>query len=104
MRRAKKTFSRSRTIRCFSTSVLSEIALFQAIVEIGCRVQFAVIFDFLIASRFYYRPVLERELIDRVLEVLFFHEYALERFRVEAEGGTALQALLMCIQIDVFEF
>src|SRR6266853_143174 len=98
MRRAKITFSRSRTIGCFSTSVLSEIALFQAIVEIGCRVQFAVIFDFLIASRFYYRPVLERELVERVLQVLLLHQYALERFRIEAKRGTALKALLMCIQ------
>src|SRR3989440_709011 len=71
--------------------------------QIRRGVELAVVIDLLIAACLHDRAVLERELIDRVLEVLLFHEYALERFRVEAEGRAALQPLLVCIQIDVFE-
>ena len=64
----------------------------------------AVIFDVLIPARFNDRAIIEREPVDGVLEVLFFHQHALERLGVEAEGGAALESLLVCIQIDVLEF
>src|SRR5580692_2195069 len=61
------------------------------------------VLDLLVATHFDHRAVLERELVERVLQVLFLHQHALKRFRIEAEGGAALQALLVCIQIDVLE-
>ena len=49
------------------------------------------------------RAVLEREHVGRVLQVLLLHQHALERLRVEAERGAALQALLVGVEVDVLE-
>src|SRR5438046_3607649 len=41
----------------------------------------STLFPYTTLFRSHDRAVLKRELIDRVLEILLFHEYALERFR-----------------------
>src|SRR5204863_2024528 len=79
------------------------IPVLDRIKQIRRGVELAVVIDLLIAACLHDRAVLERELIDRVLEVLLLHQHALERFRVEAEGGAALKPLLVCVQIDVLE-
>src|SRR5579863_7028895 len=95
IRRATATLLGSGTMRHrASTSVPAEISLFQAIEQIRGRVHLTVVIDLLVASRPDHRAVLEREPIDGVLEVLLLHQHALERLRVEAEGGAAFESLL----------
>ena len=65
--------------------------------------RFAVVLDLFVALEFDRRTVFERKRIDGVLQVLLLHEYALERFRIEAERRAAFQALLVGIQVDVLE-
>src|SRR5207253_4194844 len=86
-----------------SVSEAAVVPVANRIKQIRRGVELAVVIDLLIAACLHDRAVLERELIDRVLEVLLFHEYALEGFGIEAESGAALQPLLVCIQIDVLE-
>src|SRR6202045_2807832 len=90
-------------IVCSRRSQAPVIPVPNGVKQICRRVDLAVVIDLLIATHFDHRAVLERELVERVLQVLFLHQHALERFRIEAEGGAALQPLLMCIQIDVLE-
>src|SRR5213076_2299735 len=90
-------------LRSVHASHAPVVPVLDRIKQIGRGVELAVVIDFLIAACLHDRAVLKRELIDRVLKILLFHEYALERFRVEAESGAALQPLLVCIQIDVLE-
>src|ERR1700686_3241402 len=97
------TILRSLLIAIISASHAPVVPVLDRIEQIGGGVDLAVVIDLLVATHFDHRAVLERELVERVLQVLFLHQHALKRFRIEAEGGAALQALLMCIQIDVFE-
>src|SRR6266403_130542 len=97
------TILRSILMVIINASHAPVVPVLDRIEQIGGGVDLAVVIDLLIATHFDHRPVLERELVERVLQVLFLHQHALERFRIEAEGGAALQALLMCIQIDVLE-
>src|SRR5580698_4175581 len=79
------------------------VAFFQRIVEIRGGMHLAVVFDLLVAPRLDLRAVLQREHVDGVLEIILFHQHALERLRIEAERGAALQSLLVRIQIDALE-
>src|SRR6202140_2584859 len=97
------TILRSLLIAIISASHAPVVPVLDRIEQIGGGVNLAVVVDLLVATHFDHRPVLERELVERVLQVLLLHQHALERFRIEAEGGATLQALLMCIQIDVLE-
>src|SRR5882762_8920763 len=97
------TILRSILIAIISASHAPVVPVLDRIEQIGGGVDLAVVVDLLVATHFDHRAVLERELVERVLQVLFLHQHALKRFRIEAEGGAALQPLLMCIQIDVFE-
>src|SRR5207249_3931241 len=81
-------------LRSAHASQAPVVPVLDRIKQVGRGVDLAVVIDFLIAACLHDRAVLKRELIDRVLEILLFHEYALERFRVEAESGAALQPLL----------
>ena len=65
--------------------------------------QLAVVLDFLVALGLHHRAVLELEAVGGVLQVGFLHQHALEGGRVEAEGGAALQALLVGVKVDVLE-
>src|ERR1700704_4864830 len=97
------TILRSILMVITSASHAPVVPVLDRIEQIGGGVDLAVVIDLLVATHFDHRAVLERELVERVLQVLFLHQHALERFRIEAERGAALQALLMCIQIDVLE-
>src|SRR5579871_584797 len=84
-------------------SELPVIAFLERVEQVRGRVLLAVVFDFLVAARLDLGAVIHREHVGRVLEVLFLHENALVRLRVEAEGRAALQPLVVGIQIDVLE-
>src|ERR1700730_3215024 len=84
-------------------SKLPVVAFFQGIEEIRGGMHFAVIFDFLIASRLDFRAVLQREHVGGVLEIVLLDQNTLECLRIEAERGAALQALVKGVHIDVLE-
>src|SRR5205085_1981555 len=82
---------------------LAVITFLECVVEIRGGVLLTVVLDLLVALHRDLGAVLEREHVGRVLEVVFLHEHALERFRVEAEGRATLQILLVGVQVDVLE-
>src|SRR5690606_32472910 len=84
-------------------SELAVVTLFQGIVEVGGGMDFAVVLDLLVALGLDYRAVFQRELVGGVLEILLGHQYALEGFRVEAEGGAAFETLVVGIKVDALE-
>src|SRR5688572_8574471 len=84
-------------------SELPVVAFFERVVEIRSGVFFTVVLDLFVALRRDLGAVLEREHVGGVLEVIFLLVHALERLRIEAERGAALQVLLMGVQVDVFE-
>ncbi len=63
----------------------------------------AVVLDLLVAFNFDHRAIIQGEAISGVLEVLLFDQHALEGFGIEAEGGAALEALLVGVEVDVLE-
>src|SRR5690606_33639249 len=84
-------------------SELAVVALFQGIVEVGGGVDLAVVFDLLVALGIDDLAVLQREAVRGVLEVLLGYQYALEGFRIGAEGGAPLEALVVGIKVDALE-
>src|SRR5512139_682313 len=84
-------------------SELAVIAFLQRIEQVRCGVHLAVVLDRLVALERHLGAVLEREHVGRVLEVLLLDQYALKRLRVEAEGGAALEPLLVRVEVDVLE-
>ena len=63
----------------------------------------AVVFDFLTALQLHHASIFQLELVGGVVQILFLDQHTLKSFRVEAEGGTALQALLVGILINPLE-
>src|ERR1700730_8722921 len=84
-------------------SELPVVAFFQGIEQIRRGVHLAVIFDLLIPARFDFRAVFQREYVSGVLEIVLLDQNTLERFRIEAKRGAALQALFEGVQVDVLE-
>src|SRR5688500_14831872 len=76
-------------------SELPVVAFFQRVEEVRGGVPLAVVLDLFIAPQRHLAAVVQRERISGVLQILFLHQHALERFRVEAEGGAALQPLVV---------
>src|SRR5690606_31974493 len=85
------------------SSELSVVALFQGVEQVGRGVGLAVVLDFLVAAGLDRGPVLELEAVGGVGEVGLLHQHALEGGGVEAEGGAALQPLLVGVEVDVLE-
>src|SRR5207342_1201438 len=83
-----------------STSELAVVTLFQRIEQVGGGVHLAVVFDLLVALDLDHAAVFEFEAVGGVLEIGFLHQHALERGGVEAEGGAALEALLVGVAVD----
>src|SRR5579883_872868 len=71
-------------------SELPVVAFLEGVEEIGGGMHFAVVLDLLVAPHLHLAAVLQREHVGRVLEVVLLDQHALERLRVEAEGGAAL--------------
>src|SRR5437870_10620410 len=90
-------------LRSAHASQAPVIPVLDRIEQVGRGVDLAVVVDLLVTAGLEHRPVVEREPVDGVLEVLLLHQNALEGFGIEAESGAALQPLLVCIQIDVLE-
>src|ERR1700734_2335003 len=86
-----------------TSSVASVVAVLHGIKQVRRGVHLTVVLDFLVTARLYDRTVIERELVNRILQVLLFHQHALERLRIEAERGAALQTLLVGVEINVLE-
>src|SRR3546814_18478142 len=64
---------------------------------------FRSVFDLLVARDFHHGAVVELEAVGGVGKVGFLDQHALEGSRVEAEGGAALQSLLVGVAVDVLE-
>ena len=84
-------------------SELSVDTFFEGIEQVGGRMDFAVVFDFLVTLNRHFLTVLEGELVVGVLKILVLNQNTLEGFRIETEGGTALQALFCGVQINILE-
>src|SRR6185437_2415791 len=84
-------------------SELAVVTLFQGIEQVGGGVGFAVVFDFLVALHLDHAAVFQLEAVGGVGKVGVLHQHALEGGRVEAEGGAALQAFLVGVEVDVLE-
>src|SRR5271165_3754290 len=91
------------SILIWAMSKFPVIAFFQRIEEIRRGVQFAVVFDLLIAPRLDLRAVLQSEHIGGVLQVVLLHQNALKGLRIESESRTALESLLEGVHVDVLE-
>src|SRR5207244_12448469 len=85
-------------LRSAHASQAPVVPVLDRIKQVGRGVDLAVVVDLLVTAGLEHRPVVERALIDRVLDVLLFHQHALERFGVEAEVGAALQPLRVWLQ------
>src|SRR5882724_10394382 len=84
-------------------SVAPVIPFANRIKQVRRAVQLAVVLDLFIAARLDDRAVIERELVDRVLQILLLHQHTLECVGVEAESRAALEPLLVRVQINVLE-
>src|SRR5690606_16152372 len=82
---------------------LAVIAFLQGVEQVGGGVDLAVVLDLLVALDLQHAAVLELEAVGGVGQVGFLHQHALEGGRVEAEGGAALQPLLVGVAVDVLE-
>ena len=63
----------------------------------------AVVFDFLIPARFHLGAVAQHEAIAGIGDILLPHQHPLEGLGVEAEGGAALEALPVGVEVDILE-
>src|SRR5687768_7177311 len=84
-------------------SVAAVVAFLDRVIQVGGGVHLAVVLDLLVAAHLDLGPVLQDEHVDRVLEVVLLDQHALERLGIEAEGGAALEALLVRVEVDVLE-
>src|SRR6185312_13612066 len=84
-------------------SELAVVTFLDGVVQIRGAVDLAVVLDLLIPLGLDLGAILEGEHVRGVLEIVFLHQHALEGLRIEAEGGAALQPLLVRVEIDVLE-
>src|SRR5881398_2580583 len=77
-------------LRSAHASQAPVIPVLDRIEQVGRGVDLAVVVDLVVTAGLEHRPVVEREPVDGVLEVLLLHQNALEGFGIEAESGAAL--------------
>src|SRR5690606_32538060 len=84
-------------------SELAVIAFFQRVEQVGGGVGFAVVLDLFVAPDLDRAAVFQLEAVGGVGKVGVLDQHALEGGGVEAEGGAALQPLLVGVAVDVLE-
>ena len=76
---------------------LAVVAFFHCIKEIGGGMHLAIVFDVFISFYFNDLAIIQFELISRVFQIFFFHQYSLKCLRIEPEGCTSLETLFIGI-------
>src|SRR5690606_8470874 len=86
-----------------AASILAVCSFLQGVKQVCCRVNLAIVLDLLVTFHANRAAIFQSELVGGVFQVLVLDQYALEGFRVEAEGGAALESLLVGVHVDVLE-
>ena len=82
---------------------LSVIPFLERIEKVGRGMRLPVVLNLFIAFNFDNLTIVQCKTVCGVLQVLVLDKAPLKSFRVEPEGGTTLEALVVGVHVDVLE-